>query len=138
MELMNDFIKKDRFASMLGIELIEVSQGYAKTKLEITTHHLNGLDMVHGAALFSLADVAFAIASNSYGIPAVAIHISTSYLKAAKEGTLYAEAKEISKSAKLANYDITVTNDQGEKIAIFQCMAYCKDNTSKFLQKENI
>ena len=49
-----------------------------------------------------------------------------SYLKGISEGTLYAEAKEVACNPKLSSYDIKVTNEKEELIAIFQGMAYRK------------
>lgn len=122
-----DFIRKhDRLGIHLGIELLDVQSGYAKTKLEIQDCHLNGVGVVHGGTIFTLADIAFAAASNSHGTIALAIHVDISYLKGVREGTLYAEAKEVSCAPKLSSYDIKVTNEKDELIAIFQGMAYRK------------
>lgn len=120
------FFKKDKFAEFCGIELIEASIGSAKTKMAILPQHLNGLGIVHGGAIFTLADFTFAAASNSHGTVAVAINASVSYMKATSKGTLYAEAKEISVNPKIGSYTIRVTDDSGELIAIFQGMVYRK------------
>jgi len=56
MEAVKNFFKNDRFAEHVGIELLEVSEGRAKAKMEIKEHHLNGIDIAHGGAIFSLAD----------------------------------------------------------------------------------
>ncbi len=127
MEKIRDFIRKnDRLGLHLGIELLDVQSGYAKTKLEIRDCHLNGVGVVHGGTIFTLADIAFAAASNSHGTIALAIHVDISYLKGVREGTLYAEAKEVSCTPKLSSYDIRVTNEKDELIALFQGMAYRK------------
>jgi len=68
-------------------------------------------NVVHGGAIFTLADLAFAAASNSHGTVAVAINASIWFVTAAREGTLYAEAKEVSRNPKLATYSIQVTDD---------------------------
>ena len=88
--------------------------------------HLNSHGTVHGGAIFTLADAAFALASNSHGIPAAAINASISYMKSARSGTLFADAVEYSKNPKLATYTVDVTDERGEKIAIFQGMVYRK------------
>jgi acyl-CoA thioesterase len=124
-----EFISKDRYASWLGIELIEAGNGKAKAKLEINEIHLNALGIAHGGAIFSLADLTFAAASNSHGNIAVAIEANIYYLKSAKKGTLYAEAFETSKNDKIATYTINITNEQGELIASFQGMVYRKKET---------
>jgi acyl-CoA thioesterase len=126
MEDVKNFFKNDTFAEHLGIELLEVSKGRAKAKMEIKDHHLNGINIAHGGAIFSLADLAFAVASNSHKTIALGINASISYLKAASKGTLIAEAKEVSINPKLATYDIRVTNENNELIAIFQGTVYRK------------
>jgi acyl-CoA thioesterase len=123
-----EFLKKDKFATLLGIELLNASNGNAKTKLDITDKHLNAMDTVHGGAIFSLADTTLAAAAHSYGtiVASVAINVNISFLKAAKKGTLYAEANETSKNNKIAHYNINITNSQGELISCAQGMVYFK------------
>jgi len=121
-----DFFKNDRFAQHSGIELLEIGEGRAKAKMTIKDCHLNGVDVVHGGAIFTLADLAFAAASNSHGTVAVAINASIWFVKAGRQGTLFAEAKEVSRNPKLATYSIRVTDDSGELVAIFEGMVYRK------------
>jgi len=126
MEDVKNFFKNDTFAEHVGIELLEVSKGRAKAKMEIKDHHLNGINIAHGGAIFSLADLAFAAASNSHKTIALAINASISFLKAVSGGTLIAEAKEVSLNPKLATYEIRVTDETNDVIAIFQGMVYRK------------
>ena len=120
------FQANDRLAKHLGIEILEVDKGWAKTKMDIKPHHVNGVDVVHGGAIFALADVAFAAASNSHGTIAVAINVNISFIKAARGPTLYAEAKEVACNHKLSNCSIKVTDEDGDLIAIFEGLAYRK------------
>jgi acyl-CoA thioesterase len=129
MQTLKEFFRNDRFAAANGIELMEVSAGRARVKMEIKESHLNGVNIVHGGAIFTLADLAFAAASNSHGTVAVAINASIWYVKAAMEGTLFAEAREVSMNPKLATYTIEVTDQTGELIASFQGMVYRKQQT---------
>ena len=94
--------------------------------MDIKEHHMNSHRTVHGGAIFTLADTAFALASNSHGIPAAAINAHISYLTAARSGTLYAEAEEYAINPKLASYTVQVMSEKGEKIAIFQGMVFRK------------
>jgi acyl-CoA thioesterase len=87
---------------------------------------MNGARTVHGGAIFTLADFAFAVASNSHGTLAMGINTSVSFVKAATQGTLYAEAKEQSKNPKLASYSVQISDDAGDTVAIFQGMVYRK------------
>jgi acyl-CoA thioesterase len=120
------FAQHDAFAREVGVELLDVSQGHAKVKLDLTDKHRNSFGTVHGGVVFTVADVAFAIAANSHGTVAMAINVSISYLKAVTEGTLYAEANEISRNPKLSTYAVDVTNEVGERIATFHGMTYRK------------
>ena len=94
MENIIQFFKKDMFAVSSGIELLEVSPGYAKARMKIEEKHLNALRAVQGGAVFTLADLAFAAASNAYGNAAVGINANISFVKAATKGTLTAETKK--------------------------------------------
>ena len=123
------FQENDKLAQHLGIELLEVGKGTAKAKMEIKECHLNGVKTVHGGAIFSLADFVFAVASNSHGNIAMAINVSISYLKAATEGTLYAEAEEVSINPKLGSYRINIINQDNDLIAVFQGMVYRKKDS---------
>ncbi|EFI34318.1 thioesterase superfamily protein [Desulfonatronospira thiodismutans ASO3-1] len=129
MSAIKDFINEhDRFARMSGIELVEVNQGSALARMTIQEMHLNGLDMVHGGALFTLADLAFAAASNSRGQAAVGINASISYIRPAKAGTvLSAQASEIFSHRTLSGYSVEVKNDQDKLVATFQGTAFKKD-----------
>ncbi len=130
-ELISFFQNNDKYAQYLGIELLDIKPGYAKAQLDIKEHHKNGLDITHGGAIFSLADLVFAAASNSHGNPAVAINANISFLKAGTTGRITAEAFENSCGAKLASYTINVTNEQGELCALFQGMVYRKRGSLK-------
>jgi acyl-CoA thioesterase len=125
-EEMQRFFNKDQFARYNGIVLLEAEGGHAKSSMRITPDHLNGLGIIHGGAIFSLADFTFAAASNSRGNVAVAINATISYMKAVSSGTLYADARETSLNHKLGTYTIDVTNESGDLLAIFQGMVYRK------------
>jgi len=121
------FSEKDAFAKQCGIELLEVGKGTAKAVINIAPEHLNGVGMAHGGLIFTLADYVFAAASNSHGTIAVAINANINFLKAVKDGQLFAQAKEVSCGRKIATYEISVTNKSSEIIATFTGMVYRKD-----------
>ncbi|RQD81175.1 MAG: PaaI family thioesterase [Methanocalculus sp. MSAO_Arc2] len=120
------FFAADAFARENAIELIEVAPGRARVAMQISDRHKNSHGTVHGGALFTLADTAFALASNSHGIPAAAINAHISYLTAARKGILTADAEEFAKNPKLASYTVIITDEEDTKIAIFQGMVYRK------------
>jgi len=121
-----DFFANDRYAALSGIEIVEAGKGYCKTRLLIKDKHLNAANVVQGGAIFTLADLAFAVASNSHGQLALAINVNISFLRATSTGTLYAIATEVGDPKQLGAYDVLVTDEQGEVIARFNGMVYRK------------
>ena len=128
MEKLKQVFKNDHFAAHAGIELVSVSEGRAVAQMKLAPHHWNAMRTVHGGAIFTLADFAFAAAANSYGTVAVAINVNIAYMKAASTGMLRAEAKEVSKNFKLATYTVEITDETGDLVALFQGMAYRKSD----------
>jgi acyl-CoA thioesterase len=125
-DIMESFIDQDRYAHYLGVEICQWGEGTARAKLVLKEHHLNSVNTVHGGVVFSLADSAFSVASNSHGTVAVAIQVCISYFRAVSGGTLYAEAREVSRNPKLATYMIEVTDDSGSLLGVFQGTVYRK------------
>jgi len=121
------FLDRDAFAVSLGIRLIEAAPGYAKVAMDITANHRNGAGIAHGGAIFTLADLAFAVAANSHGKLSLGVAASIAYVKAGLGSTLFAEAREISLGPKLATYAVTISNDNDEIIASMQGTVYRKD-----------
>ncbi|HVM51071.1 MAG TPA: hotdog fold thioesterase [Candidatus Acidoferrum sp.] len=120
------YFKNDHFAERAHIELLEIAPGRARASMKLNQDQLNGYGTVQGGAIFTLADFAFAAASNSHGNVAVAVNVSITFMKAARTGTLWAEAREISKNHKLGSYTVEVRDDEQELIALFQGMVYRK------------
>ncbi|MDT8418949.1 MAG: hotdog fold thioesterase [Desulfuromonadales bacterium] len=125
-KIRDHFDRNDLFARHCGIELLEIDKGRARARMQVKEIHINGARTVHGGAIFTLADFAFAAASNSHGDLAMGISTSTSFVRAATEGVLYATAEEVSLSRKLATYQVRVTDQEDELIALFQGTVYRK------------
>jgi len=118
-------LETDEFSKWLGIEVLEIKPGYSKIKMKIRSEMLNGFKICHGGVIFSVADSAFAFASNSHGRFAVAIETSISFPTPVKEGDdLTAVAEEQSLRNSIAVYNIIVTNQSGEKVGIFRGTVY--------------
>ena len=126
MKTLKEYLQSDAFVKHCGIELVSVSPGHAMSRMAIQPWHHNALGIVQGGAIFTLADFAFAAACNSHGTVAVALNVSITFLKAATTGTLWAEAREVSKNFKVGSYAIEVKDDQGDLVATFQGLAYRK------------
>jgi acyl-CoA thioesterase len=126
------FSEGDKLAQRLGIELLEGQPGRARARMVVQDYHFNSAGTVHGGAIFSLADFVFAVASNAYGKVALAISVNINFLQKMTEGTLYAEAVEVSRNPKLATYSIRITNEKDELAATFEGMVYITKKEIEF------
>ena len=114
---LKELFSQDPYAKQLGMELLEVSPGYAKAAMRLAPGHLNFLGFVHGGAIFSLLDYVFSAASNSHNYSSVAVSMSVQFVNApAAEGVLTAEGREVEKSRKLGLYELTVHDAQGNLV----------------------
>ncbi|MDE3091780.1 MAG: hotdog fold thioesterase, partial [Chloroflexota bacterium] len=105
---------QDKFAESLGIELLDLREGYAKCAMTVRDDMVNAHRIAHGAAIFTIADFAFAAACNSYGQTAVALDVHINFLEAVKPGArLIAEAEEESLSNRIGLYHLTVKDARG-------------------------
>ncbi|RPI14012.1 MAG: PaaI family thioesterase [Acidobacteriales bacterium] len=121
-----EFFKRDRFARENGIRVVEVRRGFARTEMTVEPRHLNSVGILQGGALFTLADLAFAVACNSHGVVALACQADVTFFKAVQSGKLTATAEEISRTRKLSTCLIRVTDEPGELVALFKGVAYVK------------
>ncbi len=119
-------VRNDRFAQLLGIEVVEVRPGYGLVEMSVGEKHLNGIGTVQGGALFTLADYAFAVACNAEGVVTVAINASISFFKAPQGRVIRAEAKEESGSRKVCGYRVEVKDEDGTLVASFSGLGYRK------------
>ena len=132
-----DFFKNDRFATDVGIELLEVAEGYSKAKLAITEAHLNAGHRTQGGAIFTLADLALAAAANSHGALAFSLSSSITFLRASGPGdTLYGEARERYVGRTTGHYQIDITNQDGALIATFEASVFRKGDPLPFKVEE--
>jgi acyl-CoA thioesterase len=125
-ETARKFFAHDHYAALTGVEIVEAAKGYCRTSLKVEKMHLNAAGVVQGGAIFTLADLAFAVASNSHGQLALAINVNISYLSSVSSGMLYATATEVSEPNRLGAYDVLVTDERQRVIARFNGMVYRK------------
>jgi len=125
--------ERDRFARSLGVELLELQPGRCRAGMTLDPDMVNGLGLPHGAAIFALADFAFAAACNSYGEAAVALSMDIHFLASPAPGSrLEAQAEEVRSSRKTGLYRMAVIDAQGELVAEAHGMAYRKG--TRFLE----
>ncbi|MDR0408647.1 MAG: PaaI family thioesterase [Campylobacteraceae bacterium] len=127
-----DLVRQDKFAAFLGIKILSVGGGNARVSLECGEHCLNGIGRIQGGVTYTLADYAFALAVNSAademdGVEcAVGMSTTATFLRAGKIGTFYAKAREISKNKTIGQYEVIVTDENGETVVVFNGVAYFK------------
>ncbi len=118
---------EDTFAQLIGIKLIELQPGFARTTLSITDETVNIFQMAHGGAIYSVADQACEAAGNTFGDPAVALQHSIHFLNAGKSGDLLeATAKVTHRSNRIGLIEIEVRNQTGLLLATGQQIIYFK------------
>jgi len=127
-------VEREPFAQKFGLKLTALDEGYSRVEMTFTPDMENIFGLAHGGALFALIDEAFETASNSHGTMAVALNMNITYVSSPAPGSkLTAEAKEFSRTAKTANYDIKVFDEQGQLITSCQALVYRKGTPLPFL-----
>lgn len=115
----------DRASRSLGMEIVDMGPGTATIRMRIRPDMLNGFDICHGGFITTLADSAFAFACNSHNEFTVASGLTIDFLAAAREGdVLTARAEEVSAAGRTGIYDVNVTNQRGERVAVFRGRSY--------------
>lgn len=111
----------DAASRELGLRVVETGEGRAVLEMTVEPRHCNGHGICHGGVTFTLADSAFAYASNSRNRTTLAQHNSITYLAPAHPGdVLRAEAEETSLTGRSGIYDVTVSDNAGRRIALFR------------------
>lgn len=114
-------IENDLFSKWLGIEVLDIREGYSKIKMEIRQEMINGFGILHGGITFSLADSAFAFACNNRNNLSVALDTSINFMKPGHVGDiLTAEAKELHNGKSTGLYQISIFNQNDHLIALFK------------------
>ncbi len=118
----------DLFSQWLGIEVLDIEEGYSKIKMTVRKEMINGLGIVHGGIAFSLADSAFAFACNNRNQLSVALDTSINFIKPVHVGdVLTAEAKELHNGKSTGLYQIEIFNQNNHKVAQFKGLCYRTD-----------
>jgi acyl-CoA thioesterase len=120
-QVVQHMMKHDKFSQWLGIEVLEITEGYSKIKMTIRPEMINGFGTTHGGIAFSLADSAFAFACNNRNNISVALDTAINFTKAVNVGdTLTAEAKEIHNGRSTGLYLISIHNQNNDLVAHFK------------------
>ena len=132
----NIMFDNDAFSKWLGIEIIQVKEGYCKLSMQVTELMLNGFNICHGGITYSLADSALAFASNTFNKKAVSIETSISHTRSVKkDDMLMAESILKIRTSKTAIYEVVITNQHSEIVALFKGTVFIKDQ--KWIEDNN-
>ena len=135
LELIKGNVEKEPYVKLFGMKVLELREGYSKVQMKAKKDHLNLHRTIHGGAIFSLIDVAFGSAANSYGNIAVALNININYTRPANPGDiLTAEATEVSSGRTIGTYNILVKNGKGGIVASSQAIAFIKKEKLPFIK----
>jgi acyl-CoA thioesterase len=119
--VVSHMMENDFFSQWMGVEVLEVKEGYSRIRMTIRQEMVNGFGIVHGGLPFSLADSAFAFACNNRNNLSVALDVTITFTKAVNVGdVLTAEAKEIHNGRSTGVYLISVLNQKDESVALFK------------------
>jgi acyl-CoA thioesterase len=118
-------LRNDRASRGLGMRVVEIAPGRALLEMQVRDDMLNGHETCHGGFIAALADSAFAFACNSYNELTVASGFGIDFVAPARHGdVLSARCEEVSKAGRTGVYDTEVTNQKGERIAVFRGRSY--------------
>lgn len=113
--------RDDRASRWLGVELEEVRPGYARMTLRVAEHMVNAQNVCHGGLVFALADSSFGYACNTHNERRLAASCAIEFLAPAQPGDrLTAEAAEVARAGRHSIYDVRVTNQHQQTIALFR------------------
>ncbi|HAD97870.1 MAG TPA: hydroxyphenylacetyl-CoA thioesterase PaaI [Cryomorphaceae bacterium] len=120
-EIVDQMYSNDAFSIWLGIERLEERAGYSRLQMTVREEMTNGFGIAHGGITYSLADSALAFASNSHGLQSMSIETAISHTRPVKAGDiLTAETEELNQSKRLAIYEVRITNQDNEVVALFK------------------
>ena len=120
---------EDAASRGLGMRVEAMGPGYARLSMPVRAEMLNGFKICHGGFITTLADSAFAFACNSSNELTLAAGIVVDFVTPAEEGDLLsAEAKEVALTGRTGIYDVTVTNQKGQIVALLRGRAHRTKN----------
>lgn len=127
MDYIHSILSKDHFAVSNGMTLTKVESGYAEARMEISEMHLNGCGLVQGGAIFTLADYAFAAASNAKGYVTVSSGANITFFRSPQGKYLIAKAEEVSSGRRLCTYNVDIYDESGTLVARYTGNGYIKN-----------
>ena len=113
------YFVQDRFATVNGMGIDELYDGGCVCSMDIGETHRNAQGRVMGGVIYTLADFAFAVASNHDNGAATGLDASIQYLRSSQGRRLIARASRVKSGRVVVVYQVMVTDDLGKEIALF-------------------
>ncbi|MFW6113602.1 MAG: PaaI family thioesterase [Actinomycetota bacterium] len=130
-------IEEDIYAEYLGAELEDLSQGRARVILKLEPRHVNFMGLIHGGVMFSLADIAFGAAANSFGTRAMALQVNIDFLAPPRsDDIIAAEVKLVSRAGKMGFYDMNVSDSRG--VVVARCSGWAYHTGKPLLEEKKV
>ena len=126
-EKVREIFKNDRIATEMGAQIDEIGDHSAKVSLIINEHHKNAMGGVMGGVYFTLADFAFAVASNWQNPGVVGVNVDASFIGVPKSEKIFARATLVKDGRTICTYKVDVTDENGDPVAVMQCMGFRKN-----------
>ena len=123
-EEIREFFSKDRYATESGAFIEEVGEHYSKCSIELNEMHRNAVGGVMGAVYYTLADFAFAVATNAEVPGTVSLSASMAFLRACKGNRLICEAKLIRDGKSTCYYEMPITDENGTLLTVVNITGY--------------
>ena len=134
LEKIKQHVEKEPYVKLLNIKILELKPGHSVAQMKVMEDHKNLHSTTHGGAIFSLLDVAFGSAANSYGTATVALNTDVNYIRPSNPGdVLTATATEVSRGKNVGTYNIIVKNQSGKIIASSQAIGFIMGKKLPFL-----
>lgn len=126
LEKVREIFRGDRFATESGAVIDEIGDHYSKCSLVINEHHKNAMGGVMGGVYFTLADFAFAVASNWQQPGVVGLNCDASFIGVPKTERIAAEARLIKDGRTICCYNVDIRDELGNPVAAVQCVGFRK------------
>ncbi|MBO7474498.1 MAG: PaaI family thioesterase [Ruminococcus sp.] len=126
LERVRGIFKGDRFATEMGAVIDDIGDHYAKVSLVINEHHKNAMGGIMGGVYFTLADFAFAVASNWQQPGVVGLNCDASFIGVPKTERIFAEARLVKDGRTICCYNVEIKDEKDNPIAVVQCVGFRK------------
>lgn len=130
MKNLKNFFRQDHFAARAGVEILDIQPGYSRVRMLVTPNHHNAAGVCQGGALFTLADLAFAIAVNTHRVLTFSTSANITFVHSVTDGYVYAEAREVVNHHRMPYAEVHITNEQGDIVAVFTSSGYRKQKAA--------